>query len=463
MPKPVTMYSVLIASPSDVGPEREAVASAIHRWNEQHAQAMARVYLPIRWETHSRPALGDRPQGHLNRQIVDPSDMLVGLFWWRLGTPTGVADSGSAEEIERFCSEGKAEDVLLYFSDQSLPQDHDPDQFQGLREFKKRMQGLGLVETYASVAELVSKVEQHLLMRARREPEVGTSSEEVALSSQGEAELSELRRMFREWQLARGAGNAGRHDALDVIGGFTEWYLDHFESLGHDAWARLAELAKKVERYPFAMINFQGFYEAGEAVLDWAVQLMEQGALTPPVTGEARSGRQCVVSDSTESMQVEVPHVVSKLGIEAGRVRQILGELQEKGLVREDQYVRAANDYINTEAGAVCAELFPLEVGNSSSLVPDVHNDTGDNDPGDGLEDESAQVFEAIVRSIGKGRTCTEETLGRDLHLSEIRVAHCINQLTERNLVENVVTYDNGNWIKLTESGMSLAVRKGLA
>jgi hypothetical protein len=40
------------------------------------------------------------------------------MFWTKLGTDTGVADSGTVEEIDQFVSAGKP--ALLYFSSRPI-------------------------------------------------------------------------------------------------------------------------------------------------------------------------------------------------------------------------------------------------------------------------------------------------------------------------------------------------------
>ncbi len=47
------------------------------------------VLLPLRWETHTAPEYGTRPQEVINRAIVDECDLLVGIFWTRIGSHTG--------------------------------------------------------------------------------------------------------------------------------------------------------------------------------------------------------------------------------------------------------------------------------------------------------------------------------------------------------------------------------------
>ena len=110
-----TTYRVLIASPSDMTEEREAATMAINDWNVQHAAAEGIVLLPVKWETHARPESGVRPQGAINAQIVQTCDILIGMFWTKLGTDRGVAESGTVEEINQFVEQQKP--ALLYFSD----------------------------------------------------------------------------------------------------------------------------------------------------------------------------------------------------------------------------------------------------------------------------------------------------------------------------------------------------------
>lgn len=98
MPYQATVYRVLIASPADVAEERKAIPEVVYRWNATHSADSLRVMLPVLWETHGVPSLGDRAQEIVNKQIVRDADILVGVFWTRLGTHTGVDESGTVEE-----------------------------------------------------------------------------------------------------------------------------------------------------------------------------------------------------------------------------------------------------------------------------------------------------------------------------------------------------------------------------
>jgi hypothetical protein len=59
------------------------------------------VLLPLRWETHSAPEFGIRPQEPIDGAMVNDCDLVVSIFWTRLGSPSEVVDSGTLEKIER--------------------------------------------------------------------------------------------------------------------------------------------------------------------------------------------------------------------------------------------------------------------------------------------------------------------------------------------------------------------------
>ncbi len=169
---PATVYRILIASPADVGDERNVIPEVLNEWNAVSSFPTKKVLMPIRWETHSAPMLGNRPQGIINDQIVKDCDLLVGVFWARIGTHTGVSISGTAEEIEQFVATGKP--VMLYFSQTPIDPDRiDLEQFTTLRKFKEEMRLKGLTESYSGIADFRQKFTRQLGINLNRllEPE----------------------------------------------------------------------------------------------------------------------------------------------------------------------------------------------------------------------------------------------------------------------------------------------------
>ena len=127
-----------MASPSDLPQERQIVKEVIYEWNAEHSKKESLVLLPQMWEVDVYPTTGQRPQEAINEQIGDESDLLIALFWSKLGTHTGVASSGAVEEIELMVKKSKP--CLIYFSEANLPNDVDLEQIQKLRQFKSKLQ-----------------------------------------------------------------------------------------------------------------------------------------------------------------------------------------------------------------------------------------------------------------------------------------------------------------------------------
>jgi len=161
-----TVFNVLIASPSDVNDEREAIAQTIHDWNSLNSSETGKVLLPVRWESHSAPAMGDRPQQLINDQVVRDCDMLIGAFWTRIGSPTGVENSGTVEEIKLFLRQKKP--VMLYYSQKPVDINAaDLEQVQKLKDFKKSIREQGIQEQYCNIDELKQKLMRQLTIIMR--------------------------------------------------------------------------------------------------------------------------------------------------------------------------------------------------------------------------------------------------------------------------------------------------------
>lgn len=153
----------MIASPSDVARERNLAREIIHNWNDVNAFDKGIVLLPVSWETHSAPKMGDRPQEIINKQVLESSDLLIGIFWTRLGTPTGKAVSGTVEEIEKHIASGKT--AMLYFSNAPVvPDSIDQDQYKALKQFKQEIfnKANGLIEMYDTIELFQDKLSRQL-------------------------------------------------------------------------------------------------------------------------------------------------------------------------------------------------------------------------------------------------------------------------------------------------------------
>ena len=155
------VFNVMIASPGDVKAERAQVREVIHEWNAVHSKSRKIVLLPIGWETHSAPEMGSGPQEIINRQILEKCDLLIGVFWTRVGTATTQYASGTVEEIEKHVDGGRP--AMLYFSNQPAALDTvDHEQYKLLTEFKKTCRQRSLYEGYEDLSDFRNKFARQL-------------------------------------------------------------------------------------------------------------------------------------------------------------------------------------------------------------------------------------------------------------------------------------------------------------
>lgn len=171
-----TVFNVMIASPGDVASERAIVRGVIAEWNVVHSANRKIVLLPTGWESHSSPEMGDSAQSIINKQILDKCDLLVGVFWTRIGTQTNDYASGTVEEIEKHIASNKP--VMLYFSEQpAIPDSIDYNQYQELKKFKESCKDRGLYEKYDSHSQFKEKFNRQLQLKVNEHPMFSISSE----------------------------------------------------------------------------------------------------------------------------------------------------------------------------------------------------------------------------------------------------------------------------------------------
>jgi DnaB-like helicase N terminal domain len=212
------VYRVLIASPSDLAEERNIATDAVHEWNAQNSAAEAVVLLPVKWETHSMPQAGIRPQEAINRQLAAKCDILLGMFWTKIGTKTGIAESGTVEEIAEFVARGKP--TLLYFSARPIdPHKIDLRQQRKLRKFQEQTLLKALVGTFNQLHELRQTLIRDLVHQVRdiksnRMPATATSEMFEHRLAALQDQVKELTIKFREAQVGSTATAKTRDAAM---------------------------------------------------------------------------------------------------------------------------------------------------------------------------------------------------------------------------------------------------------
>ena len=177
------VLKVALCGPTDVSEELEIAKKVIDEWNYINWEAMGCGLMTRYWKTNSSPDIGERAQRVIDKQLIDDSDIVVAIFWRRLGTPTGLADSGTVEEIDRAIHHDIR--TMVYFSNLEVPaRAIDPEQDRGLEKFRNRIFGMGLAVSFASrrqfeadfrrqlgiaVHQILAKVDKEMPKRAKRE------------------------------------------------------------------------------------------------------------------------------------------------------------------------------------------------------------------------------------------------------------------------------------------------------
>ena len=163
MPQQTHVVRVLIASPGDLHSVRALVPPLFTEWNSAgHRQV---VLSPMMWEHSSTPEMGSHPQDILDRQLVEKSDLLVAVFWTRIGTETAKHISGTIQEIEKFIEIKGPKRAMIYFFDKPIdinPMDLDLAQLQQLRDYRTKIQKQALVCSVSDESEFKLKLYQHL-------------------------------------------------------------------------------------------------------------------------------------------------------------------------------------------------------------------------------------------------------------------------------------------------------------
>ena len=173
----------MIASPGDVPAERKLIRDTINEWNYVNSDSRKIILMPIGWETHSSPEMGDRPQAILNKQILQGCDLLIGVFWTRIGTSTGTHESGTVEEIEEHLKAEKP--TMLYFSQTPVELDSvDGEQYEKLKAFKKDCQSRGVYEVYSGLSDFKEKFNRQLQIKINSNEHF-----QSALSETGSADI----------------------------------------------------------------------------------------------------------------------------------------------------------------------------------------------------------------------------------------------------------------------------------
>lgn len=172
MPSTKTILRVLLSSPGDVGEERDAAEAAVTEANRILSRTSSILFELVRWESHSRPGVGDDAQDVLNKQFAEDYDIFVGILWARLGTPTKRDTSGTSEEFHKALSKHQAAPeamrLMLYRKTEPVdPSSVDIEQLRAVQEFFESTKADGvLFQKFGNTTEFENLLRLHLVEEA---------------------------------------------------------------------------------------------------------------------------------------------------------------------------------------------------------------------------------------------------------------------------------------------------------
>lgn len=284
MPYSATAYRLLVSAPGDL-PDEDITAcmDAVARWNAIYGEQFGVVVVPKHWKQHSAAEYGTRPRVSLNEQLVESADLVIALFWHRLGSWTGEAESGTIEEIERAHERGAYVAILRSRRDIS-PDALDPEQLERLRQFYDRIQGDALILDYSDAGELAQHVDTIInrtvsTSQARAEaaseaPVAGAQVWPRIERSQRVKTTAGPPRGETHWELV--LSNTGTEPARNV-----RWRLEHEDYDSGELPQELGEHRDLENLTPggeaaYTLIMFMGVTEQARCIVNWEDSRGEQ-------------------------------------------------------------------------------------------------------------------------------------------------------------------------------------------
>jgi hypothetical protein len=161
------MVTIFVASPSDVTTERNHVAAAAAALNINVAPERGVRFEVLGYKTNARPRIHkEGPQGPIDEDLpVDQCDIVIGIFWTRLGTPILELGhkTGTEHEILTAIKSNKPEVVICinkapYHSNTV----EDSEQVTQLLKFRARQDLRGLELTYEGPDDFREKIRDYL-------------------------------------------------------------------------------------------------------------------------------------------------------------------------------------------------------------------------------------------------------------------------------------------------------------
>lgn len=144
--KEIKLIKLFISCPSDLKPEIDSIKIVVDTINKTSGRQNSYFLECLNWTQDTYTQIGEDAQDVINKQIDSEYDILIGLIWLKVGTPTKRDQSGTIEEINRAIDSDKKE-FLIYFKTASPENLNDLDlgQYAKVKSFKSELSQKGVL------------------------------------------------------------------------------------------------------------------------------------------------------------------------------------------------------------------------------------------------------------------------------------------------------------------------------
>ena len=274
-----TIYRILLSTPNDIVQEIRVVKESLETWNIINSFTTKKYLELVHWKTHTYPKAGSSPQKIINKQIVNDADIIIALFWTRLGTATEDFESGTVEEIEKAIDSGKS--VMVYFSKQPVLIDSvDIDQYNKVKEYLNSLKGRALYSEYSSQEELrellVRHISQTIIGEEEALPEQRDNPQSIMQEFYNRVD-STYRKAFIEWTSEEKSEPVSTDDGKWIMKSIVQDLLNYQSMIKEDKTGKLSQkfeeaivMGKKLDKMQMYLDggqSYREFWQKGNEIL----------------------------------------------------------------------------------------------------------------------------------------------------------------------------------------------------
>ncbi len=147
-----SVYEIFLAAPDDTADEQQCFREAVAEWNSLHAIREKCILLPRHWTTDLARNFVDTAQQQIDKHLLSPADIVVGIFRSKLG-------QGTQHEIETHADANKP--TLVYFYTGPVPQNQ-ASTVADVLAFKEQCRNRNFYGEYCDVQDLREKLRNDL-------------------------------------------------------------------------------------------------------------------------------------------------------------------------------------------------------------------------------------------------------------------------------------------------------------